>query len=234
MIDLSTIEKLPDDFQNLIVSHRNNLINEFRNESAFLQTEQRYHRGFPTPIKDNLKSELKELLKDKDFKSYHSTRIINEDEILKSGLRYLRIEEQKSKVTETLTTYLSKKEMQLLTECFNSTNISLGQREGQIWFLPDLRMAESECGILREFYGGEAISRMLYDHKILFDPILKKIGTPMIIECKIKINDLDGFHFDNLTDRIIDEIVGVHAFINWEFYLEKDIPQRDILNIIKL
>jgi len=234
MIKLETVRDFPIEVQQLIEYKIHDLKIENVQVKNYLRSERRYWCGFDTPVKDSLRSELKQLLINESFECYHCTKVINPNEIVLNGLHVLKTSDLKNRVLKTIGPYINDNQRKYFIECFDSyVDGSLGIREKMIWFVPNLKEVDDQgCELFFEYYGGEITRRLLYDRKDEFYPILKQLGSPIIVQCSVRFSELSQNHFLNFINSFLDMVIRNTDNIGWEFYLEGNLLPDKIIRII--
>ncbi|HCA43304.1 MAG TPA: hypothetical protein DEP28_08635 [Bacteroidetes bacterium] len=233
MIQIKNIETFPTEIKSVILSRKNELIDELLKESEFLESEEKYWTSYETPIKNEVITNLKKILINKSFSCFHCTKIINKSEIADNGLYPLNIKDLGKRILNNISNYLTDVQINIFNNAFNNFQDGiLGCRENMIWFVSNYEITRTTgCEYFYNYYGGEVTRRILYDYQNDFYPILKRIGMPATVECCIETKELFPNHFDNLIVQIIDSLLSENQYINWEFYLSKHIPADKIIKI---
>ena len=150
------------------------------------------------------------MLRSYSIKSYHCTRLLSPDKVLQKGLLPLNL--------KTLTAGLKnmsailpssgdsiEAELELIhfvkSEAFKS-------QQGLVWvYLTEMQTQQYDSQDLLEYYGGRTLRAALHNKRYKFYPLLKRLGAPTVIACRVQIADATASQVEALAKLMLDHML---------------------------
>lgn len=159
-----------------------------------------------------VKQEMALLLERYAVKAYHCTRLIHAEKVLREGLFPLKD-----------TTFVKRMQAALKTDASFSVSAQeeaaaelshyvqsdeFLRNQGKLWFyLSEVQTEEFDCHDLFEYYGGRVARAALANQRFRYYPMLKKIGTPVLITARVNLADAAPEQLEGLAEQLVDYIL---------------------------
>lgn len=131
---------------------------------------------------------LRHVLRAYEIRGWHCTRLTDAeaDEVVRHGIHLPNVERLTCRIEVLAKTGLIEPQIALRLKSKNSADEE--NRVGKVWFcfFPPGKAGEREIGPFFRHWGGEALYRCHEDNPVI-SPILRRIGTPRLIEADVPI-----------------------------------------------
>lgn len=183
--------------------------------------------------------QLATMLRSYAVRAYHCTRLLDPEINLQSGLEPLRLATLSARihhVADALPVPDSSFVIEEEIAQFAHSSDFLSQ-QGLLWFyLSEEQTQHPDSQDLLDFYGGRSLRAVLVEQRFRFYPLLKRMGTPAVLACRIRLADATESQVEELAKLMLDYIVDAATGLNpkpiaGELSIRKGVTPEDILGI---
>jgi hypothetical protein len=186
------------------------------------------------------RQQLAVLLRGYSIKAYHCTRLLDPEKILQTGLVPLSQQNMTAGLSDALSDFIAPADRLKMEEEVQSYMKSgaFESQQGLLWFyLTEEQTQQYDCQDLLEYYGGRTIRAALQKKRYKFYPLLKRIGTPAVIPCRVQIADGTESQVEELARLILDHILDeaedrATRPVMGELSINKPVLPKDILETV--
>lgn len=184
--------------------------------------------------------QLAKLLRGYSIKGYHCTRLLDPDKTIQTGLEPLSQENMISGLSDALSDLIApadKLKMEEEVQHYIKSG-DFENHKGLLWFyLTEAQTQQYDCQDLLDFYGGRTVRAALQKKRYKFYPLLKRIGIPVVIPCRIQIADATESQVEELARLILDHILDESEDratrpLTGELSINKPVLPKDILETV--
>ncbi|MDI1324867.1 MAG: hypothetical protein PSV36_19140 [Algoriphagus sp.] len=241
-IDFGEIETWPDKLQRLVFDYSEKISKEKKADWENIRSGKAHYHFVAMPTYDRVKSELEEFLFQSSALAWHCTKLINPERIKTNGLMLFSVALLKETIQSDMGNILSKKDQGKIIIKIDEYERDgfFENRENQLWFLLNKEMwSDTGCREFFEFFGGEALRRVIESELPEYYPIFQRVGNPYLVEFPVQLSQIESFQRSNLADELIN--YGIHSttgernpYIEAEGNVSDSISPIDILDLIHL
>ncbi|WP_100629842.1 hypothetical protein [Algoriphagus formosus] len=206
-IDFGIIETWPDNLKRLVFDFSEEISSEKKADWENILAGKAHYNIIPMPTFDRVKSEIEELLIGSSALAWHCTKLVNPERIRSEGLRPFSVKLIKELIKFDLSHIFSVKEQDLILKKIDKHNRSglFDGRSNQLWFLLNREMwSDIGCREFFDFFGGEALRKVIESELPEYLPFLKKVGEPYLLEFPVKLKHIASYQISHLTDELIN------------------------------
>lgn len=206
------------------------------------QSGKAHYHFVAMPTYNRVKAELEEFLLGSTALAWHCTKLIDPDRFKNIGIQPFKVEYIKNIIGSDLKSYLGLNDQKKILRKIKEYEEDgfFESRENQIWFLLNKEMrSDSGCREFFEFFGGEALRRVIESELPEYCPVFQSIGNPFMVEFQVELSRIGSGQLSNLAKVLID--YGVNSFtgeripfVEAEGNINDSISPNDILNLIPL
>lgn len=195
--------------------------------------------AIPDSIYLQAQQQLAGILRHYSIKSYHCTRLVSPEKVLQKGLQPLSLKTLKAGLKNmSMILPSSAESIEAELELINYIKSSAFEsQQGMVWvYLTEKQTQQYDCQDLLEFYGGRALRAALHNKRYKFYPILKRLGAPTVIACRVPIADATDCQVAELAkqmlDYLLDDAKGYATRpVMGELSINSAIPAANIIEI---
>ncbi|MDO6389496.1 hypothetical protein Q4E40_05120 [Pontibacter sp. BT731] len=198
--------------------------------------------NIPDSMYVKAQKELAGMLRSYAIKAYHCTRLLSPAKALQTGLLPLNLKILKTglkNMSALLASPDDRVEAELELIHFVKSDAFKNQ-QGLVWlYLTEAQAEQYDCQDLMEFYGGRALRAALYEKRFKYYPLLKRLGTPALIACRVQIADATDSQVEALAklmlDYLLDDANGYDVRpATGELSVNTAVPAANILELKEL
>ncbi|MBX0334775.1 hypothetical protein K3G39_16155 [Pontibacter sp. HSC-14F20] len=195
--------------------------------------------AIPDSMYVQTQKQLAIMLRSYSIKAYHCTRLINPEKVLKTGLLPLSrqmLAKGLSNVAPILVSTEDSFEAEEELRDFVRSDAFKNQ-QGLVWvYLTEMQTQQYDCQDLSEYYGGRTLRAALFNKRYKFHPLLKRLGVPVVIACRVQIADAPAGQVEELAklmlDHLLNDAAGYSARpIMGELSVNTAIPATNIFEV---
>ncbi|GGG17669.1 hypothetical protein [Pontibacter amylolyticus] len=195
--------------------------------------------NIPDSIYVRAQKQLAIMLRSYAIKAYHCTRLISPEKALQKGLLPLSLKTL-AKGLKNMSTLLASPEDSVEAE-LELIHFVKGEdfknQQGLVWlYLTEAQTQQYDCQDLQEFYGGRSLRAALANKRYKYYPLLKRLGAPAVIACRVQIADATDSQVEALAklmlDHMLDDANGYPARpLMGELSVNTAVPAAHIIEI---
>ena len=177
---------------------------------------------------------LRDVLQAYEIRGWHCTRLTDAeaDEVLRDGMHLPNVETLTRRIEALAKTNLIEPEIALRLKSENWADEK--NRAGMVWFcfFPPRKADEYGIGPFFRHWGGEALYRHHQDDPVI-SPILRRIGTPRLVEADIPIASLGRYPDCAIYRRyLVSRGYRSNEPTDFEGYIERPLPATNVRRVI--
>ncbi|WP_137761193.1 hypothetical protein [Pontibacter sp. SGAir0037] len=188
---------------------------------------------------DALLETLPERLKEHSIKVYHCTRVTDPKAVWNTGLCPAEIEEAKARVISALSQYLGPGEEQEIERLYDLSarrGASMERGRPLCFYTTFEQTTRYDCRTYFDYFGGSLAREALEAKRYKYYPLLRKVGIPCLVACRVKLTDGEVNQIRGLTDYMTDRLVfqgstGLPYTARMEVAIHTPVLAQDILDV---
>ena len=195
--------------------------------------------NIPDSIYIQTRRQLAIMLRNYSIKSYHCTRLVSPQKVLQKGLQPLSLKTLKAGLKNMSTSFASsaesiEAELELIHYLKGE---AFKKQQGLVWvYLSEMQTQQFESQDLLEFYGGRALRAALHNKRYKFYPVLKRLGAPAVVACRVPIADATDSQIEDLAKQMLDYLLDdANGYaprpITGELSISTEIPAGNIIEV---